>query len=167
MTIKQLTLFLDDEAARLIERVREKFNPIQFALINSHITLCREDEIEELKTIIENLDNLDFPQFTLDLGELLRFSEGRGVFVNVLDAAGQFADLRMRLLANAIAEPREQNPHITIMHPRNSTCNDLIFEEIKKKQFPKSVQIKKVSLIEQEIGRKWLVKKEFHLNACE
>ena len=46
MKRKQLTLFLEASEAESIERIRKEFNPKQFALIKSHITLCREDEIE-------------------------------------------------------------------------------------------------------------------------
>jgi len=58
---------------------------------------------------------------------------------------------------------KEQVPHITIMHPRNSICNDEIFEQIKKQEFPTELEFKKISLIEQRSGEKWNVTKEFNI----
>ena len=52
---------------------------------------------------------------------------------------------------------------ITLMHPRNSTCNDEIFEEIKNIPFPTKLTFKRISLIEQEINKEWKIIKEFDL----
>lgn len=38
-------LFIEDEEAEEIEKIRKTFNPEQYALIKSPITLCREDEL--------------------------------------------------------------------------------------------------------------------------
>ena len=46
---RQLTLFLSESCSSEIEKCRERFNLEQFKLIKAHITLCREDEIEQLK----------------------------------------------------------------------------------------------------------------------
>jgi hypothetical protein len=51
---RQLTLFVEQKDAEIIERVRQEFNPIQFNLIKSHVTLCREDEIQNLEQVISN-----------------------------------------------------------------------------------------------------------------
>ena len=51
---RQLTLFVGEKDAITIEQIRQKFNPLQFKLIKSHVTLCREDEIENLEQVIEN-----------------------------------------------------------------------------------------------------------------
>ena len=39
MKRKQLTLFLDEDKAQSIESIRQRFNPKQYKLIKSHITL--------------------------------------------------------------------------------------------------------------------------------
>lgn len=44
MTRQQHTLFVDDKDKSAIERIRATFNPSQQQLIESHLTLCREDE---------------------------------------------------------------------------------------------------------------------------
>ena len=48
----QLTLFVDPKEAVTIERVRQEFNPGQFKLIKAHVTLCREDEIQDLEKVV-------------------------------------------------------------------------------------------------------------------
>ena len=49
---RQLTLFVEQKDAETIEKVRQEFNPKQFELIKSHVTLCREDEIQNLEQVI-------------------------------------------------------------------------------------------------------------------
>jgi len=46
---RQLTLFIDQGDAQIIEMIRAEFNPLQHQLIKSHVTLCREDELNRLK----------------------------------------------------------------------------------------------------------------------
>jgi hypothetical protein len=162
-TRKQLTLFLEEEESDSIETIRKRFNPTQHQIIRSHITLCREDEIEEMETILYNLEHLKASHFELELSELIRFSEGKGVLIKVIDSKSHFKNLRKLILKNIIAEPREHQSHITLMHPRNSICNDFIFEEIQKIELPKRLSIKRITLIEQEIGKKWNVLKEYKL----
>jgi len=163
MKRRQLTLFLDEIEGVPFESIRRRFNPRQYLLIKSHITLCREDEIEELSRIQYNLKNIEMYEFEMQVGEIKRFSEGRGVLMSIKDEENEFLNLRKLILNNGGSIPREHEPHITIMHPRNSTCNDEIFEEVKKVKWPEKISIKRVSLIEQEIGKKWRVLKEYEL----
>jgi hypothetical protein len=51
---RQLTLFVPRHAVQEVERIRQKYNPEQYALIEAHITLCREDEFSQ------EADFLDF-----------------------------------------------------------------------------------------------------------
>lgn len=62
-----------------------------------------------------------------------------------------------------IAEPRAQEPHITLMHPRNSTCTDAIFDEVVKMDLPSKFTFNKISLIEQENGGPWRILDEYDL----
>ncbi|MEO0898808.1 MAG: 2'-5' RNA ligase family protein [Bacteroidota bacterium] len=167
MTRKQLTLFLDEIESEPIEWIRRTYNPIQYDLIKSHITLCREDEIEDLTHILINLEEIDIQQFELKTEGVKRFSNGKGVFIPVLDEEHNFRELRRLILKHAEYPPREHKAHVTIMHPRNSTCNDDIFSEIVKVKIPKILSIKKISLIEQEIGKEWRILSEFSLKKKE
>lgn len=62
-----------------------------------------------------------------------------------------------------VDKPRRQEPHITLMHPRNSNCTDKIFEIIENVNLPTQLNFKTISLIEQINGRQWTVLKIFYL----
>jgi len=157
---KQLTLFLNDEESEPIELIRRKFNIHQFKLIDSHITLCREDEIENLDYVLDRVSNIKFSVFEVSLETPKRFYEGKGVFIPVIDSRNHLENLRKEILPiSKIIEP-----HITIMHPRNSTCTDEIFREILETVIPTKVTLNKISLIEQEIGKKWNVLQTFNMD---
>ncbi len=76
---RQLTLFVDPKVADNIERVRKTFNPIQFNLIKSHVTLCRENELQDLEVVISNLDKLRDKNLLIEFGEVIRTAGGKGV----------------------------------------------------------------------------------------
>ena len=102
-------------------------------------------------------------EFELQTNGLKRFSKDKGVLISLKDEKREFRKLREMILKNGNSIPREQKAHITLMHPRNSTCDDEKFEEIKKIKIPKTLNIRKISLIEQEVGKKWRILKEFNL----
>lgn len=54
----QLTLFIDEDESAPIEKIRKEFNPGQYALIKSHVILCREDELEQIENVLLNLERL-------------------------------------------------------------------------------------------------------------
>jgi len=163
MKRKQLTLFLDEDQSELIEFIRKTFNAKQYQLIKSHLTLCREDEIENLTIVQQNLEHLKIDIFELATDGLKRFSDGKGVLIKIKDEEGLFQKLRAIILQNLDSNPRKHIPHITLMHPRNSTCTDDIFNKIQKIDIPAKIKIAKISLIEQEIGKEWKVLKEYKL----
>lgn len=169
MSIKriQLTLFLNKKESIQIEKIRQEFNPKQFQLIKSHITLCREDELERLPEILHNLRTQKLGSLMLQIDKPIRFSEGKGVFLSIIDSLGAFQTLRKHILYPIIEKPRKHDPHITLMHPRNSTCTDHIFERIERRNFPVKVTFNKVSLIEQEIGKEWKILEEFALGQTD
>ncbi|TKC12541.1 2'-5' RNA ligase family protein [Pedobacter polaris] len=162
---RQLTLFIENET---IEKVRVKFNPAQHALISAHVTLCREDELEDLDTIIANIKSLKINKpIRIIFNDVERFENGKGALIPackegtplVNHANDHFHNLRDAILIS----PRKHLPHITLMHPRNSTCTDSIFEEIKSFKLPATLFFNKISLIEQKSGGKWKVLDEFSL----
>lgn len=158
---RQLTLFVEQEDAEAIEQVRREFNPSQFELIKSHVTLCREDEIENLGQVITNLSLLTEVEIVIEFGKPVRFANGNGVFLPAMSNRGEFQTLRRRVLSGIIDNPGNQEPHITLMHPRNSTCTDDLFEQIEKVSFPTKLRFKRISLIEQQGGGKWKILQEF------
>ena len=160
---KQITLFVEKKDSEIIEQLRKEFNLVQFELIKSHVTLCREDEIHNLEQVRSNLLLLRQTEFVIEFGKVARFDDGKGLFLPVINDNVEFQELRKQVLVGLYDNPRKQKPHITLMHPRNSTCTDNIFEQIKKISLPKKLKFKKISLIEQIDGGKWKVQEEFEL----
>ncbi len=160
---RQLTLFVESNDAEIIEQVRLKYNPRQFELIKAHVTLCREDEIQNLEKIISNLLLLSQTEIAIEFAKLARFDNGKGLFLPAAKNNDEFEELRKQVLEGLSRNIRKQEPHITLMHPRNSTCTDNIFTQVEKLIFPTKLKFKRVSLIEQEGGRKWTVLKHFEL----
>ena len=152
---RQLTLFLENET---IEKIRIKFNPAQHNLISAHVTLCREDELKDLKTIIANIKSFKSNKpICIRFNEVERFENGEGALIPASEENNDFDNLRNTILIS----PRKHSPHITLMHPRNSACTDVIFEEIKSYNLPVKIFFNKISLIEQKNGEKWKVLDEF------
>jgi 2'-5' RNA ligase len=110
-----------------------------------------------------NLKILDHISFAIDFTKPIRFSDGKGVLLPAIGNNEQFQKLREKILHRIIENPRIHEPHITLMHPGNATCSDLLFQQIEKYNFPKRIEFKKISLIEQEPGMKWEMLKEFEL----
>ena len=160
---KQLTLFIDDKDAENIEKVRRQFNQRQSELIKSHVTFCREDEIENSEQVLNNLAALPLNRISINFGQAIRFSNGKGVLIPAKGDNHEFHNLRKLVLQRLNDNPRKHEPHITLLHPRNSTCTDFIFEQITKANLPGSLVFKKISLIEQEEGRPWRILEEFDL----
>lgn len=158
---RQLTLFLEEKDALEIERIRLKFNPVQYELIKSHVTLCREDEIGNLQQILDNIHSLNRRLLTINFEKVVRFSEGKGVLISAHQNNPEYHNLRKNILLGD--KIRFSEPHITLMHPRNSNCTDKIFDEIKKLDFPKKIAFETISLIEQVDGGEWKTLQKFKL----
>lgn len=162
---RQLTLFPEPADVLIIEQIRQQFNPLQFELIKAHVTLCREDEIENLEQVLSNLLVLIQTQqkIYIEFGKVARFDNGKGLFLPATNDNKQFENLRRQVLNGLIDHPRKQEAHITLMHPRNSTCTDHIFELVEKINLPAKLEFKQISLIEQENGGQWKILKNFEL----
>jgi 2'-5' RNA ligase len=158
---RQLTLFVDANDAENIENIRSQFNPRQSELIKSHVTLCREDEIENLEQVIANLHRLTKTTIAIEFSEVTRFDNGKGVLLPANGTNIEFQALRGQILLEINDNPRKQEPHITLMHPRNSTCTDNIFEQIKKISLPAKLTFIRISLVEQQDSGQWNVLQEF------
>lgn len=160
-----MTLFPEPADVLIIEQIRQEFNPLQFELIKAHVTLCREDEIENLEQVLSNLLVLIQTQqkIYIEFGKVARFDNGKGLFLPATNDNKQFENLRRQVLNGLIDHPRKQEAHITLMHPRNSTCTDHIFELVEKINLPAKLEFKQISLIEQENGGQWKILKNFEL----
>lgn len=157
-TRKQLTLFVPKKDSEIMELVRSKFNPTQRNLIDAHITLCREDEIEDLERVFENINKIEDFEVKIHFGIPEKFKEQNGVYLPAQNTK-TFEELRGKILSN----PRKQMPHITLMHPRNSECTYEIFAEIQTFTFPKEIIFDEICLIEQKDDQKWKILKTFKI----
>ncbi|MEP7267907.1 MAG: 2'-5' RNA ligase family protein [Saprospiraceae bacterium] len=160
----QLTLFVNKNDSSEIEKVRQKYNPIQYGLIDSHVTLCRENEIENLPQVIRNLLNLNIANISIEFWQVRRFHFDQGVLLPSLGQNHDFQMLRTLVLKNIIDNPSSMEAHITLMHPRNSECNEEIFREIRKNTFPESILFQTIALIQQENGGVWKSVESFQIS---
>lgn len=160
---RQLTLFVNDTGGE-IEFIRKQFNPLQSLLISAHVTLCREDEIEQIEKVIQNLKSLklDFP-LKIRFDPVERFEDHKGVWLPGSKDNKQFQELRKSVLCAVTDAPRQHRPHLTLMHPRNSTCTDTIFDQIRLHTLPTELSFDEISLIEQKDGRRWTVADVFRI----
>ncbi len=159
---RQLTLFVNEPNGD-IEKIRAEFNPKQYHLIPAHVTLCREDEIEPIEKVIERIKSIVLENpIRIEFGNMERFANGRGVYISSFGDNKEFMELRKLVLGQTELK-KEQIPHITLMHPRNSTCTNEIFEKIQNYNIPTELEFRKISLIEQKNSEKWKVLLEFEI----
>jgi len=162
---KQLTLFIA-EHNEILEKIRAQFNPIQYNLIAAHLTLCREDEIEPIEKIIQNIKLIkEAEPLRLEFDPPERFDDGKGVFIPAKRSDDGFSKLRKTILNGLTEHPREHLPHITLMHPRNSTCTDAIWGHIEKLGLPTELFFDTISLVEQHNGGRWITIEQFSILA--
>lgn len=157
---RQLTLFANDET-NIIELVRAKYNPVQYQLIAAHVTLCREHEMESIDDLSTRLGSIALEKpLSIKFGSIATFADGHGLFLPSCKENESFFALRKSILRDTINVDNAK-PHLTLMHPRNSTCTEEIFDQLKKIQFPDELFFDKISLIEQQDGKKWKILDEF------
>jgi 2'-5' RNA ligase len=160
---RQLTLFVQQADAEGIEHVRSRFNPRQFELIKSHVTLCREDEIENINQVLNNLLTLNQKPISITFAKVMRLDNDRGVLMPSSNDNDEFYALRQNVLKGLVETVKKHEPHITLMHPRNSVCTDEIFKEIEKVNLPTLLYFKTIYLIEQFNGGEWRTLRSFEL----
>lgn len=114
---RQLSLFAPPSpVASAIDAVRALIDPVQHRLIPAHVTLCRDDELDDVDAIRARLGGLVFAPVTLRFGVAEPFSS-HGWLLPCVDGEAAFRALRGVVLGS---EPiREQAPHLTLAHPRN------------------------------------------------
>ena len=153
----QLTLFLDEKDAFSFDEVRREYNIEQYQFILSHVTLCRENELKNIKLLIKRLKKSNIKSITINFGLPVRFSEGKGVFIPGRGKNYAFKNLRKIILKDDYDDTLEYEPHITLIHPRNGTCTDVIFENIRNFSFPSTLSFNKISLIQEQDDGRWQV----------
>lgn len=144
----QASLYLSDAAE--IETLRQQFNPRQAELIPAHVTLCREDEVADWDLLRKRASGLCPFELRLEFGQAVR--SGDLVYLPVVNGEAEFQKLRGDLLGH---RPRNHEPHITVIHPRNGRCTDRDFEEIHRRASPFVHVFRRIRVIEQTSGGRW------------
>jgi 2'-5' RNA ligase len=158
----QLSLFVPDPPRQLLEAVRRTLDPVQASLIDAHVTLCREDELENLcpAVLLERLAAAAAKPITLHFGAPERFNE-HGILLPCVAGESAFQALRNLLLGGAPV--RRQVPHITLAHPRNPRAPGNQLLNAANLASGISITFKRVSCIRQEGTGRWQVLQEFQI----
>lgn len=154
-TRRQATLFLSGN--RVIEDIRQRFNREQTRIIEPHVTLCREDEVADWDKLGQLIGKGVQKSVRLDFGMPER--EGDLVWLSCKDTS-EFDRLRSDILG---ASARKHSPHITLIHPRNGSCSDEIFDEILELSSPFIHTFNEIAFIEQINGGVWKTTETFEL----
>jgi hypothetical protein len=159
-------LFVPPDAARALEAVRERLDPVQHRLIPAHVTLCREDELARCsghawrdRLAVADAASAAAP-VTLIFGSATAFS-GHGVLLPCIAGEPAFHALRVLLLGDTA--PRRHEPHLTLAHPRNPRAPQNVPATYADVPSPLHVTFSTVSLIEQSGHEPWRVLETYTL----
>lgn len=150
---RQATLYIPAPYDTPVESIRARFNPAQHALIQAHVTLCREDEVADSRDVAFRLKSIGPLAVTLAFGPPVRDHDL--VYLPVIGSTASFDALRESLLARPDLVVRPHTPHITLIHPRNGTCSDSALAAIAREHVPFQVTFRRATLIVQVDGGPW------------
>lgn len=123
---RQLSLFVTPDQAIDVDAARQVLDPVQAALIPAHVTLCREDELAALPEAVwqARLAAPGIAPVALGFGPVQAFM-GHGLLLPCVAGDDAFQALRRQVLGGQGL--RQQQPHLTLAHPRNPQApgNDL------------------------------------------
>ncbi len=159
---RQLSLFVPEVSAALIEVIRQHVDPVQSRLIRAHVTLARDEEVEPLSPdlVAERLRQACISPLTLRFGAPKSF-EGHGVLLPCTGGAPDFHRLRAHVLgSSSVAEP---TAHLTLAHPRNPHAPGNVAASHAALAAPRSITFPTICWIEQEGGEPWVVRRLFRL----
>jgi hypothetical protein len=154
---RQLTLFVPERSSNRIEAVRRVVDPVQFALIPAHVTLCREEELESFVGWPKRLQSMVFA-LTLQFGRAVPFS-GHGIMLPCIDGVDQFRNLRQAVLGSDSI--REHQPHLTLAHPRNPKASGNTIEAALQLPLSFEITFDTIRLIEQTGSGQWKTLESF------
>lgn len=157
MNRRQATLFLT--GVPTIDNIRERFNPAQAKLIATHVTLIREDEVDDWETLADRVRKLSLPEIALQFGDPQL--ENGLLYLPCVGSTAEFDGLRAALLNSPPA--RKHSPHITLIHPRNGRCSNESFDEITGLLDSFGHVFGEIAFIEQRNGGAWQTLQTFPL----
>lgn len=151
---RQATLYLPPPYSAAIDRLRAIYNPAQHALIRAHVTLCREDEVEDWSVLERRL--LAIAPVTIPLAFAMPVRAGDLVYVPTIGSIQAFDQVRSHLLARPGVAVRQHEPHITLVHPRNGSCSEETFAALLQGYSPFDATFREVTLIGQVDNGPWM-----------
>lgn len=157
---RQLTLYVPAEAAAELEAMRRVLDPVQSGLIPAHVTLCREDELEQLSFPELRRQAGTLGAITLHFGRPEAFHE-HGILLPCVGGQDEFHALRRRLLGSS--DIRRPEPHITLAHPRNPKAPGSSLATAASLPADLSISFDTIRLIQQEGTARWDVLELFGL----
>ncbi|MBL0179539.1 MAG: 2'-5' RNA ligase family protein [Gemmatimonadetes bacterium] len=151
----QLTLFVPDEVASVLEPIRQRLDPVQHGLIGTHVTLCREDELAKSPlAVLRGLAQRP-TAIALTFGAPVGF-DSHGILLPCIDGTTEFHRLRAAVLGSTAI--RHQAAHITLAHPRNPRAPGNTTPHEIALATPLRITFATISLIEQVDGGPWVVR---------
>ena len=115
----QLTLFLPEPTASLVNDVRQRWDPIMAARIDPHVTVLRRiANPESALSTIRRDPRVRACRLRLDGVGHAAAGERGGIFVKVVDVAGDLAVLWDALREADNHAEIQPHPHVTLLHPR-------------------------------------------------
>ena len=135
----------------LIDHVRQRMDPVQFAKIPAHVTLCYDDEIQDWNYVAGCFEALA-PEgirfnFTVE-GARSFAAEGKGIYLGIAEQSGFYTLARSRLLATSSSARKQVRPHITLLHPKHARDGADGWTLVDSMGFPERILIHQISLIE-------------------
>lgn len=151
---RQLSLFVAEPERTELDALRARADPVQHALIPAHVTLVRDEDVDNWARVHARLEALAPLRLVLELGPPCAL-EGGGAMLPVVGSTAGFDELRARLLAGQPGATRKQTPHLALLHPRNRARWGLSVAEVCAQRTPTRVVFERVVWIEQVAGEPW------------
>lgn len=158
---RQLSLYASGEGAATIERVRALVDPVQFALIPAHVTLCREEDLLDIRETQIGERIAGSGGFVLGFGAPETFST-HGILLPCVEGEAAFQALRSRVLGGR--SDRRQSPHVTLAHPRNPKAAGHSLQAAGSLGSGIQCRFAIVHLIEQIAGNPWTILRSWPLD---
>lgn len=157
---RQLSLFVADRDAVAIERLREQLDPLQFALIPAHVTLCREEDLVDVTEAQLDERLVGAAAIILGFGPAQAFST-HGILLPCIEGEAHFQALRSRISGGG--SKRHQSPHITLAHPRNPKATGNSLQAAAALGRETHCRFDRLNLVEQNAGNPWRVLRSWRL----
>ncbi len=154
---RQLTLFLPPEQQAVIEPIRLKLDPRQHAIIQAHVTLCRDEDLDHWPEHHQHLASLEPFSLTMRFGGPEIMPDGC-VLLRPTQGAEQYQTLRQKILGSSA---RAHGAHITLLHPRSSNGITYDLENIARATAGLEVTFHTICLIEQLGSSAWRVRQQY------